>query len=77
MSVQSENASVDGGELRERNVPQSAMFAERAKEVVQELNVEECHSDKEFKDKKTFGRTPDGTGESVIRVSHSGPWACA
>ena len=58
---------VNGSEsvrLRERNktlyagVPDTAA----AKETVVGLNSEEDHSEKSEKEKKTFGRTPDGTG---------------
>ena len=51
--------------LRERNTPQHASTAEEAKQVVQDLNAEEYHSDKDMKDKRTFGRTPDGIGRCL------------
>ncbi|MCJ1472267.1 phosphatidylethanolamine N-methyltransferase [Lambiella insularis] len=48
------------GGLRERSIPQHVSSAEEAKQVVLELNAEEYHSEKEKKDKRTFGRTPGG-----------------
>ena len=46
--------------LRERNVPLRASSEEDAKKVVQELNRQ---SEENTKEKKTYGRTPDGTGQ--------------
>ena len=55
---------VDVNILRQRNAPQSANSPEQAKETVQELNAEEEEVDQgDEKEKKTFGRTPDGVGE--------------
>ncbi|MCJ1378477.1 phosphatidylethanolamine N-methyltransferase [Xylographa soralifera] len=51
---------MDEAGLRERNTPQRAPVAEKAKQAVQELNAEEYHSEKDMKDKRTFGRTPNG-----------------
>ncbi|MCJ1314156.1 phosphatidylethanolamine N-methyltransferase [Agyrium rufum] len=61
MSDGHELARMDSTGLRERNTPQKAPTAELAKETVQELNAEEGNSQKKEKDKRTFGRTPDGT----------------
>jgi len=54
-------------ELRQRlpqnpAVPEQAKSVEAAKEVVKQMNDEEDKTDKEDLEKKTFGRTPDGTG---------------
>ena len=63
MSKEAPRNGVDGPGLRERNTPQRASTAEIAKETVLDLNAEEYHSDKNARDRKTFGRTPDGVGE--------------
>jgi len=60
--------SSDVSELRERlpNKPEKpckAVSIDAAKEVVKELNnAEDKHNDKKSKEKRTYGRTPDGTG---------------
>ena len=56
---------VDGRELRERNIPQHAPSTVQAKLAVQELNAEVSEPEKSFKDKRIFGRTPNGTGKSL------------
>ena len=53
--------------LRERNVPQRASCEEDAKKAVQDLNRQ---SEDSFKEKKTYGRTPDGIGQSRPDDSH-------
>ena len=68
MSLEVDRVGVDGAELRARNVPQYEPSAEQAKEAVQELNAEEYYSEKASKDKKTFGRTPNGTSRSEVRT---------
>lgn len=60
--------AVDASGLRERllqkpDAPQQASSAESAHEAVKELNTREANNGKDEKDKKTYGRTPDGTGE--------------
>ena len=58
----------DVSELRERlsnkpEKPRKAISIEAAKEVVKELNnAEDKHNDSKSKEKRTYGRTPDGTG---------------
>lgn len=57
--------NMDG--LRERlpHRPESPVKAENAdvaQEAVQVLNEQEAGQEKDEKDKKTYGRTPDGTG---------------
>ena len=56
---------MDEAGLRERNTPQCAPTAEMAKQAVQELNAEEYHSQKDMKDKRTFGRTSGGIGRCL------------
>ena len=50
---------MDEAGLRERNAPQRTPTAEKA---MQGLNAEEYYLQKDMKDKRTFGRTPDGIG---------------
>ena len=54
--------------LRERmsqrpEMPQKAQSVDTAQEAVHALNAQEAAQNKKEKDKKTYGRTPDGTGE--------------
>lgn len=53
-------SSLEG--LRKRNVAIYAQSDEEARKAVLELNAREETSEKKEEDKKTFGRTPDGTG---------------
>lgn len=62
MEVSHSSSDLDAIGLRERNVKQQASSAGEAKETVQGMNTGEQHAAKPEKDKKTFGRTPDGTG---------------
>lgn len=49
--------------LRQRNAPLQARTNDEARQTVLELNALEDKKDvKNEMDKKTFGRTPDGTG---------------
>ncbi len=66
MSVRHESNAPAHDGLRERNVPQRLPSAAGAKESVQNLNDEEQHTEKDEKDKKTFGRTPNGTGRYCV-----------
>ena len=51
--------------LRQRNTPLQATSQEEARQTVLELNaLEEDKDGADEKDKKTFGRTPDGTGNA-------------
>jgi hypothetical protein len=53
--------------LRQRNAPLQAKSTDEARQTVLELNALEDQKDVvDEKDKKTFGRTPDGTGTSNI-----------
>ena len=50
--------------LRQRNKPIKAPTKEDARQTVLQLNALEEDKDVKEADKKTFGRTPDGTGEA-------------
>lgn len=52
--------------LRKMNTPIHADTEAEARQVVLNLNAVEEKSDKQEKDRKTFGRTPDGTGTWVL-----------
>ncbi|EME40692.1 hypothetical protein DOTSEDRAFT_74291 [Dothistroma septosporum NZE10] len=59
--------------LRERisqrpEMPQKAQSVDTAQEAVHALNAQEAAQNKQEKDKKTYGRTPDGT---VFTVPHT------
>lgn len=54
----------DKEELRRRNAPIRANTSEEARQTVLELNaLEEKKDVEDEKEKKTFGRTPGGTGK--------------
>lgn len=55
--------ALDATHLRERNVPQQAKNDQEARQAVLQLNAEEEKGEKIERDKKTYGRTPDGIGE--------------
>lgn len=68
MSEPGGTSGVDASSLRERlprnpDTPQKAESVETAQHAVQQLNEQEQKEDKDEAEKKTFGRTPDGTGE--------------
>lgn len=68
MSQPNGTPGIDVSGLRERlpqnpDKPQKAESAETAQKAVQQLNEQEAKDDKKEEEKKTFGRTPDGTGE--------------
>ena len=63
--------TVDAARLRERNVPQQARNDEEARAAVLELNAKEEEEQKCEKDKKTFGRTPDGIGNDHTQIQFS------
>jgi hypothetical protein len=52
--------------LRQRNAPIRATNQEEARQAVLNLNAAEEKSDKQEEDRKTFGRTPDGTGTCLL-----------
>lgn len=54
---------LDAQGLRQRNVPIRAGSVEDARKAVLQLNALEDKTDKVDSEKKTFGRTPDGTGK--------------
>ena len=68
MNPSQRSSQLDDEGLRERHVPQQACSAEEAEEIVQGLNNEEHLARKDEKDKKTFGRTPDGTGTYCVHI---------
>lgn len=56
-------------QLREQKALNSDLKARQtAKEKVLELNTAEEETGKDEKEKKTFGRTPDGTGMRLFSV---------
>ena len=64
-------AGLDASGLRERltqkpDAPQQGLSIETASDTVKALNREEEQNGKSEKDKKTYGRTLDGTGESSL-----------
>ena len=63
MSYEGSGAGIHAEGLRERNIPQHAHSSESAQTMVLDLNSEEAQAERDEKDKKTFGRTPNGTGE--------------
>lgn len=76
--------AVEDAELRRRlpqqpAVPQQAHSVDAARQAVVDLNNAEEHAEKDEKEKRTYGRTPNGTGmphpdlphPSPRRVSHS------
>ena len=59
---------IDASGIRERlpqkpDAPQKADSVETAQSAVQQLNAQESSEDKDEREKKTYGRTLDGTGE--------------
>lgn len=75
MSQPNGTPGIDASQLQEKlpqnpDAPQKAESVESAQEAVSRLNEQESKGDKQEKDKKTYGRTPDGTGEYLV---YSGP----
>ena len=66
MSTLHRTGGLDQDGLRERNVPQQACSTTQARQMVQGLNSEQQQNEKDEKDKKTYGRTPDGTGRCCL-----------
>lgn len=67
MSVPSTDAADQSDGLRERltrepEISRQAVSAEAASKKVMELNSAEEEADKGGREKRTYGRTPDGTG---------------
>lgn len=58
------NPEADGSRLRERLSAKQAPLEtlDDAKQKVLELNEQEEKNHKDDRDKRTYGRTPDGTG---------------
>ena len=63
MSGLTGKAAVKADDLRERNIPIQASNGEEARSAVLHLNALEENAEKTEKDKKTFGRTPEGIGK--------------
>jgi len=69
MSSTARDDTVDATEVRQRlaqqpALPQQAVEAD-AKQTVSDLNATEEHSFKAEDKKRTYGRTPDGTGRHL------------
>ena len=68
-------ASTEAAEgLRQRNAPLKAATEDEARETVLELNEAEEQSSKDEENKKTFGRTPDGTGKNPVKFTFRFKW---
>lgn len=63
MSNEDSGTGIDAEGLRERKIPQHTSASESVEAGVWNLNSKEEHAEKDDKEKKTFGRTPNGTGE--------------
>ena len=73
MSHDGSGTGIDADGLREKNTPQHAHSTESAQATVLDLNSQEEYAEKDEKDKKTFGRTPNGTGECFHTASVFAP----
>lgn len=76
MSLPNGTAGIDASGLRERlpqnpDQPLKAESGETAQKAVQQLNEQES-AKKDEKQKKTYGRTPDGTGEYLVYLRPAG-----
>ncbi|KAK4574683.1 phosphatidylethanolamine N-methyltransferase [Recurvomyces mirabilis] len=74
MSGGNDVPGIDTSGLRERlpqnpDIPQKAASTETAQRAVRQLNDQEAQGGKDEKDKRTFGRTPDGTANIVEPTS--------
>lgn len=67
MNGLTDKAVLDIEGLRERNVSLQTNDDVAARKAVLQLNALEETADKKEKDKKTFGRTPDGIGKDIDR----------
>ncbi len=65
------SADVATESLRKRNTPLRANTKEDARRAVLELNALEEKEVKDDKDRKTFGRTPDGTGKYSLDIVYT------
>jgi hypothetical protein len=63
MMAETPNRSVDTQCLRVRNITQQVEPTQGAKSLVEGLNAEQEGTVETDKEKKTFGRTPNGTGK--------------
>jgi len=67
MGTSGHDAAINPQDLRKRlpqqpSMPQQADSSEAARDVVKGLNDAEDGSESDEKTKRTYGRTPDGTG---------------
>jgi phosphatidylethanolamine N-methyltransferase len=71
--VQDRGSEADGSHLRERPSvkPLHLHNSDDAKKKVLELNQEEEKDKKDDESKKTYGRTPDGTGKYINMIYQS------
>jgi phosphatidylethanolamine N-methyltransferase len=71
--VQHNGSEADGSQLRERlsAKPLHLHNSDEARKKVLELNEEEEKDNKDEGSKKTYGRTPDGTGKCMYTVYQS------
>lgn len=63
MSGLTGKAALDANGLRERNVSLQANGDDEARKAVLHLNSLEERAEKKERDRKTFGRTPEGIGK--------------
>ncbi len=68
MSDTNHQTGIDASGLRERlpqqpDAPIKAIDVDTAQDAVKKLNEDQQRDGKDEKEKKTYGRTPDGTGE--------------
>ena len=78
MEPSEHKVGIDADELRRRNLSQHASSSEMAQAAVKELNSDEAEKDRvSGKEKKTFGRTPDGTSKQNLPDSAACDWQVA
>jgi hypothetical protein len=68
MNGDASRVALNAAGLRERNVPIRAQTEDDARRAVLELNALEEKTQKDEHIRKTYGRTPDGTGQSASKL---------
>ena len=68
MNGETSGAAINAEGLRERNVPVHAATEEDARKTVLELNAQEERTQKDEENRKTYGRTPGGIGQSPLEL---------
>ena len=68
MNGEASGVALNAARLRERNVPVRAATEEDARKAVLELNAQEERTQKDEQNRKTYGRTPDGIGQSPLEL---------